>query len=229
MKLDPFAINALPRWHPTRLVRTARMHLQDRMAGWKFDSNALPEKMLPALPKPPPAAWADTAVTPVQMSYLLAGLGEVQTISDVVVVELGSYRGVTTRALALATPMRIIAIDPYTGYGGSESDYAIFRRNTGELPNVIHERTTSGQAFAEWKYGKAGFVFIDAVRDYANTSFDLETWSKVLAPGGIIALHDTDNPLFPGTRQAATEGSRRLSVFAHVKDLVLLRNHTSEA
>ena len=66
-------------------------------------------------------------------------------------------------------------------------------------------------------------MFIDAVHDYANTSFDLEVWSSLSIPGGLIALHDTDNPSFAGTRRAAWEGQKTMDLYAHVNDLVILR------
>jgi predicted O-methyltransferase YrrM len=223
LRPDPFAIKSKPKWHPSRLVRTAWMRWEERMARTSFDKSVIPQKQRNGILPAPDADWDDTAVTPLQMSYLLAALRQTESLADGVVVEIGSYRGVTTRCFAQATPGPIIAIDPYIGYGGSEADLSKFMANTAGLPNIVHIRQTSGRAFADWPHGAARFVFIDAVHDYANTSHDLDAWSSLLMPGGIVALHDTDNPQFSGTRRAAFEALNRFELYAHLKDLVLFR------
>jgi hypothetical protein len=56
-----------------------------------------------------------------------------------------------------------------------------------------------------------------------NTSFDIVTWSPLLVPGGILALHDTDQEFFAGTRRAAFEahGEDRFELLAHPSNLTL--------
>jgi len=96
------------------------------------------------------------------MQYLLSGLRATEFLENTVVVEIGCYRGVTTRVLAQHTSRRVIAIDPYIGYGGSEQDYAKFKMNTEDVSNLAHQRMTSGEAFRNWKSHQASLVFIDA-------------------------------------------------------------------
>ena len=74
-----------------------------------------------------------------------------------------------------------------------------------------------------WRHGPASFLFIDAVHDYVNTAFDIATWSPLLVPGGILALHDTDQEIFAGTRRAAFEtlGHDHFELLAHPSNLTL--------
>jgi hypothetical protein len=66
-------------------------------------------------------------------------------------------------------------------------------------------------------------MFIDAVHDYANTRFDIAAWRPLVVPGGIIALHDVDQPGFAGTRRAAAELLSACPLFAHVDNLAAFR------
>jgi predicted O-methyltransferase YrrM len=175
------------------------------------------------LPETPQVEWDDTSVTREQMKHLLKALSMAEGSVEGVVVEVGSYRGETTRCLANATKRKVIAVDPYQGYGGAEHDFERFRSKVGGLGNVLHERKTSGEASRGWSHGPACFVFIDAVHDYDNTSFDVEAWLPKLRPGGLLALHDVDQSIFAGTRRAAFELSRRLELAAHPDNLAIYR------
>ncbi len=178
--------------------------------------------MIPNLPSAPDADYSNTAVTPVQMQHLLYALSATENLKDTVVVEVGCYRGVTTKFLANSTSRKVIAVDPYIGYGGSDEDYRHFQNNIAGLPNVIHERVTSGEAVRTWQHGPVSLVFIDAVHDYVNTAFDIQAWSLLTVNGGILAMHDTDCAAFAGTRKAVFELSECLTLFAHPDGLTEL-------
>jgi predicted O-methyltransferase YrrM len=146
-------------------------------------------------------------------------------------VEVGSFRGVTTRCVAqYIHPRRVYAIDPYSGYGGAEEDYNLFCKRTADLPNVIHLEKTSGEAAREWNQERdveISFVFVDAVHDYWNTSYDLSKWGELLNQGGILAAHDTDRKQFAGTRRAVSEQlSKNFSLLAHIENLALLKKES---
>ena len=160
------------------------------------------------------------------MRYLAAGLAATETLLNTSIVEVGCYRGVTTRFLARRSHRTVFAVDPFRGYGGSDDDLAIFQENICGLGNVIPLRKTSGEAARTWNEREASFVFIDAVHDYVNVAHDIAAWEANLSPGGILALHDTDDIRFAGTRYAVFEAQRtrrRFSVFAHTKNLTMLR------
>lgn len=230
MKTDPFALKKYSKWHPLRVAFTAKARLIEREAQWNFHQYALPEKILPNLPPAPDADYSNTAVTPVQMQHLLYALSATEHLTNTVVVEVGSYRGVTTQVLAKATSRKVIAVDPYIGYGGSEEDYHLFQSNISGLPNLIHERVSSGEAVRTWKHGSVSLVFIDALHDYVNTAFDIEAWSSLMVDGGILALHDTDEYCFAGTRKAVFEAYQDIAsvksnytpLMAHPDNMTLL-------
>lgn len=221
MKTDPFFIKKYPKWHIQRLAFTLQAKLIEKEANLQFNHYALPEATLPNLPTVPDIDYSNTAVTPIQMQHLLAGLSATEHLKDTVVVEIGCYRGLTTKMLAKATSRKVIAVDPYIGYGGSEEDYQFFIQNTAGLPNVFHERKTSGEASRNWHHSPISFVFIDALHDYMNTAFDIATWSSLLVKDGILACHDTDQKCFAGTRKAVFEAANLAELFAHPNNLTM--------
>jgi predicted O-methyltransferase YrrM len=220
---DPFILKFLPRWHIRRVVWTTYARFQERMAALSFESMGIPVKEISDLPVCSETEREHTAVTALQLSYLIAALRATEPLLTTVVAEIGSYRGATTFALALETRRLVVAIDPYIGFGGAEDDYKEFIKRVGPLPNVRHLRSTSGAAAREWSQGSISFVFIDAVHDYVNTSYDIEVWRRELVTGGLMALHDTDNPHFPGTRKAAFAALKTMDLWAHTSDLVILK------
>ncbi|MGD0497918.1 MAG: class I SAM-dependent methyltransferase [Bryobacteraceae bacterium] len=220
--IDPFEVKRFPKIHPYRLLYTLRARGQEWLARHQFEANALPLIDPGTATGSPAYDAANTAVTPVQMEYLLQSLRSTEELGETVVVEIGSYRGETTRLFAMCTNRTVIAVDPFIGYGGSSSDLEIFRERTRGL-NVVHERKTSGQAVREWRRPSPGFVFIDAVHNYVNTAFDIAAWSALMKQGGALALHDTDNRSFAGTRRAAKELCGTAELMIHVEDLAVFR------
>jgi predicted O-methyltransferase YrrM len=220
MIIDPFSLKSRSYHNPKRAVYTAWFRFQDWRSRRRFERFAIPLKRPPDGPPAPPPPAGDTAVTPDQYCCLWAALHATEILTGTCIVEIGAYRGTTTRFLAQNTSRPVIAIDPFIGYGGNLEDLAKFQANTADLPNLSHRRLTSGQGRAEWTAGRSiGLLFIDAVHDYANTRFDIETWLPVVAAGGVIALHDVDQFSFAGTRRAAAELLGRHPLFAHVDNL----------
>ncbi|MBE9039850.1 class I SAM-dependent methyltransferase [Oscillatoriales cyanobacterium LEGE 11467] len=222
MITDPFAIKKYPKWHPLRVAFTVKARLLDREARLNFNKYKLPEILLPNLPSSPELDDLSTAVTSLQMQHLLSALSATEHLKNTVVVEVGSYRGVTTQVLAKATSRKVIAVDPYIGYGGSDRDYHCFQKNTLGLSNVIHERMTSGEAVKTWQHGPVSLVFIDALHNYVNTYFDIKAWSSLTIENGILAMHDTDQYCFAGTRKAVFKTCKAAELFAHPDNLTLV-------
>jgi predicted O-methyltransferase YrrM len=220
-RIDPFAVKRFPKWHPVRLAFKSLAVTNEWDARQRYDRFALPEKLWDELPALPEVDWSATSVTPLQMGHLLRAVAMTESLAGTVVVEIGCFRGETTRCLAGATARQIIAVDPYDGYGGAEADLAQFRSRVVGLGNVIHEKRPSGDASRKWAHGPPGLVFIDAVHDYVNTSFDVSAWLPKVRPGGILALHDVDQAVYAGTRRAAFELLDRLELVAHPDNLAL--------
>lgn len=226
MRLDPFNLKKYSKLNPLRLAFTGYARGMEAYAGIRFDRVAL--ELVPCVGDPgvePVARYAegDTAVTPAQMAALLHFLRLAVTQKRAPVVEIGSYRGVTTSLMAGATDERVFAVDPFIGYGGAEEDYQVFLENTKGLENVEHLRMTSGQASERMGSSDISFLFVDAVHDYVNTVHDVLTWSDKVVSGGYIAMHDTDNRKFPGTRLAAWEVAKEMELALHIFDLVILK------
>lgn len=224
---DPFEIKRLSKVHPGRIAYTAFARYAEWNSKRCFSSYAIPMKPpLAASDCFPDYEQGDTAVTPGQMAALLAGVSETDALEQPI-VEIGSYRGVTTRLMADRTQRMVFAVDPYFGYGGADGDLLEFRKRTQVCRNVVHLRETSGVASRNALLATISFVFVDAVHDYVNVRFDGATWSRKLAPGGMIAFHDTDAEGFPGVMRAVSEILKEadggLSLHFHVPGVVILK------
>jgi predicted O-methyltransferase YrrM len=221
MRIDPYLIKHLPKRHHKRLLYTLWARSAERYSRYFFKEYELPEKTLSDMPAAPQAAWDETQVTAEQARYLLWGLQKTDDL-DGCVVEVGSWRGVTTAYLANNTGAPVVAIDPWIG-DKNEANWRSFLARTASCANVVCQRKPFGQAVREWAYGPVRFIFIDAAHDYANVAHDLASGRRLMAPGGMIALHDTDNIEFAGCRRAVYESAEHYELAAHVPNLVLLR------
>lgn len=139
-----------------------------------------------------------TSVTTAQLDLILRALAQSESLSSPV-IEIGSYRGITTRAMANATKREIIAVDPYLGDGGHPKDLALFEAHTAGLENVRMLRAASDPAFESWGDQPVSFVFIDAIHEYSHAWYDFAAWGSLVPSGGMVAFHDVD--LFPGVNR----------------------------
>jgi predicted O-methyltransferase YrrM len=220
---DPFAIKRFSKVHPYRVAFTLRSRVVDKLCQLLYNRYLLPLKHIDNLPALPNADFNDTAVTPVQAQHLLAALACSEHQRETCVVEVGCWTGVTTKLLAQSTARKLYAVDPYFPTGAIPVVLERFRTRTAALQTVTHLRTTSGQAALDWKYEPISMVFIDAVHDYYNVRFDIEAWDRMLVPGGFLALHDTDQRCFAGTRRAVFRTARHYDLFAHPDNLTIFR------
>lgn len=121
---------------------------------------------------------------------------------DNVIVEIGSWRGVSTIWLGIGSALgyntKIYAVDPHTGakvhrdlYGdvNTYDDFISNIRLAGLIDIVNPLVMTSEKAVNQW-YGKpVGLLWIDG--DHLLVKQDYEQWMPYLVDGGVIALHDT--------------------------------------
>lgn len=221
--MDPFAVKRHPKWHPVRVASVATSRGLEVISRALFRRAALPLVTIPDAEPEEDGLLEDTAVTRRQLAYLHHAIAAAERTTGTVAVELGAYRGATTRRLASSTALRYVVVDPYAGYGGGEQDLAAFQARVVGLRNVEHHRVTSGVAARSWRHGPIAFLFVDAVHDFVNTSFDLAAWSPLLAPGALVAMHDTDAYAYAGTRLAAWRFARGRELVAHIQNLVIVR------
>lgn len=124
------------------------------------------------------------------------------------VVELGSYHGRSTVALASATSNRVWAVDAFDPLAVSDGSDVIgdevqFLKNTkGYRVELL--RTNVIQAGHEWQGKPIGMLFLDASHDYETTRDTFLAWLPHVAYNGIIAFHDY-HPTWPGVVRTVDE------------------------
>lgn len=59
-------------------------------------------------------------------------------------------------------------------------------------------------------------LFIDTDHSYERTLAELRLWSQCIRPDGVIFLHDIENPLYPGVRQAVAEFTATSGIVATI-------------
>ncbi|MGL6075791.1 MAG: class I SAM-dependent methyltransferase [Fimbriiglobus sp.] len=112
--------------------------------------------------------------------------------------EIGVWHGVSTRQLreVMAPDGTFFAIDPYpVGRLGFSTQKVIAQSGVAKVRrgDVIWLRTT-GQAAANEPSvleKPIDFLFIDGDHSYDGLRVDWESWSGLIASGGIIGLHDS--------------------------------------
>ncbi len=109
-----------------------------------------------------------------------------------VIVEVGSWKGRSTKVLAVATPGVVYAVDTWK----DKASWAAFRRNLApELKSkkVIPLKLTSlkaAKSFVATAGANPDMVFIDAGRSYTAVKKDILAWQPLLVKGGLLSGHD---------------------------------------
>lgn len=124
------------------------------------------------------------------------------------IVEVGSYRGASTAALAAGAKddVAVYAVEPHEefvgllgGQFGPADRAAFFRRmlRTGHYQSVRLVNLPSHVAAAGWEH-PVGLLWIDGDHTYDGVRRDFEAWRVHLTDTTIIAFHDsTDQSLGP--------------------------------
>ena len=131
------------------------------------------------------------------------------------IVEIGSYRGRSTIALALGAPEGVLvyAIDPHDAHeaGGHRFDMAdnaifmanVVRAGVGHKIRVVNLPSSLGaHRWEGWR--NVGLLWIDGAHDYEAVKQDVDLWSWYLVPGGKLVLHDSTGA-WEGPTRAANE------------------------
>ena len=115
------------------------------------------------------------------------------------VVEIGVWHGVTTKVLrhAMAPDGILLGVDPYPkGRFGFSVQRVIAQREIARVTGGTMEwqRLTGVEAarfYAASERPPLDFIFIDGDHSYEGLRDDWEAWNPLVAPQGIIALHDS--------------------------------------
>jgi hypothetical protein len=119
------------------------------------------------------------------------------------ILEMGSWIGRSTRALADNTPGTVHAVDTWLGsiehqgLPATKESFKYFCHNTADLMSgavrkvypVRMESTAAAKMFFE-RGVKFDMIFIDGAHDYASVKADILAWRPLLAPGGLFCGHD---------------------------------------
>jgi predicted O-methyltransferase YrrM len=121
-----------------------------------------------------------------------------------VIIEVGSYVGASTLALAYGAASgmgaRVVCIDPWPDPRPDERDHAHAERQRLALARfrvnmdehgwpVIALRTLSAIA-APLIVNPVGMAFIDGDHSYRHVLTDVTVWGPRIDPGGVLVLHD---------------------------------------
>lgn len=128
------------------------------------------------------------------------------------IIEVGSWKGRSTCALASSSNVRVWAVDTWQGSPEHQSElskhpalwlYEEFLKNVEGLP-IIPIMLTSVLAakLMERAAIQPDIVFIDANHDYESVKADILAWQPLLSSGGILCGHDYDPPNWLGVKQA---------------------------
>lgn len=114
------------------------------------------------------------------------------SVKNGLIVEIGSYAGISTAMLALGSPTsKIVSIDPYLGF---EEIYHEFLRNTNGIKiEQIKERS---QVVGKTWNRPIDLLHIDGDHSYGAVLEDMQLFFPHLKEDGIMLLHDIDVPHF---------------------------------
>lgn len=102
--------------------------------------------------------------------------------SDQIAVEIGSYEGRSTTAIAAGRQGTVYAIDPHTGDRSEVEQnfhidtYAQFLLNTKEFKNIVGLRSKSLDAARLYSDSAIGFLFIDGWHSEEAVDADINAW-----------------------------------------------------
>jgi predicted O-methyltransferase YrrM len=115
-----------------------------------------------------------------------------------VAVEIGVWHGVTTCRIAQALDPRgtLHAVDNFpVGRFGVSFQERVARRETRKWAgNITFQRgdsTAIAKRLKNASIQQVEFIFIDGDHSFDGLKSDWEAWTPLLAPGGVVALHDS--------------------------------------
>jgi predicted O-methyltransferase YrrM len=127
-----------------------------------------------------------------------------------VIVEIGSFQGLSTCYLAEGARVRVYAVDPWTLDGNPNGRFGFAEQTTLDAfhGNVARygERVVPVQAFSTdaaraWANGPVGMLYIDGDHSAEAVRADYEAWRPHLADGAIVAFDDYGTPKNPGVKE----------------------------
>jgi predicted O-methyltransferase YrrM len=134
-----------------------------------------------------------------------------------VIVEVGSYKGRSTRALADHCPGVVHAVDPWANYvndNGTESKQINPEAAWPQFQENMKDHLASGKLQVHrgtlatalgLRDLKADMVFIDGDHRYEAVMEDVRIARELLRKGGLLCGHDYRHKSWPGVKRAVNE------------------------
>lgn len=163
-----------------------------------------------------------------------------QSVTDGVIVEIGSYRGKSAAALALGSSrgagQAVYAVDPHQDFSGplggsfGDADRAGFYEAmlaTGAYRLVRPVNLTSLETAACWRRPVA-LLFIDGDHRYEAVQSDIDAWRPHLLANAVVAFDDVNHPEL-GPHRVAEQllSAREFSVIGQVGKILAMRRNSA--
>lgn len=174
-------------------------------------------------------AWEQASAVPgflAELEFRALALLAYCAPRDGVIVEIGSFKGKSTLALAsVARRYRfgpVVSIDPHTapsvtdpnldGKASSFDDFLTTLRSANLEEQIEVHRAFSREVAAGWNR-RIRMLWIDGDHTYKGTKEDFDLFSPHLAEGATVALHDTLGKNFDGPIRVFVEDILRSDDF----------------
>lgn len=143
------------------------------------------------------------------------------------IVEIGSYLGRSTRALADNTPGWVLAVDDWKGPRDAQHDKDLFKKFNENMMDECydesfvpsenvrtlqcdHESVEPSQI--EGNTNGFDMIFLDGSHEYEDVKRDIGKWLPFLEKGGLICGHDFSDE-YPSVQQAVKESFSSFAAF----------------
>jgi len=151
-------------------------------------------------------------ISPAECSLLYDLASEV---SSGCIVEVGSYHGTSTVALAKGTmaggKVPVYAIDPHEQFTGvmgwtfTPKDRIKFLENIlrTRVVEIVHLINLSSEVVVKGWSEEVGLLWIDGDHRYEAVKRDFDCWTPFVSNGSSVALHDSIDPNLGPSRMVA--------------------------
>jgi predicted O-methyltransferase YrrM len=137
------------------------------------------------------------------------------------IVEIGSWKGRSTHAIASGTSGVVTAVDTWKGSSDprdlthtmakQEDVFEEFKKNTSQFNGKIKVQRGTSLSVAKKVADKSlDWVFIDAGHTKDEVLADIEAWLPKVKKGGIISGHDYKEDVWMGVVEAVNEAFPKL-------------------
>lgn len=149
-----------------------------------------------------------------------------QKIEDGIILEIGSYRGVSTIALAKGNngKNKLVTVDPFIAHGEVDANKTTFWSYIERAG--VKEHITQIQDFSTniTIDDKIALLLIDGDHSYEGVKHDFEKFGPKVKKGGYIVMHDYH---LPGIKKFFEESiypnKKQYQEFRIIADLIVLR------